>query len=402
MRHDHRSAAVLLAGFAAALSDVPGAARADVTIEQQVTFDFAFIKSHGTSTEWTTGDKQRRDSEMHCEGFMSMLCGNTQGGEITRLDREVEWTLEPKKKEYRERHLQTAAETQAVQQEAQAMTEKMKQCPAMRSPSAAGPDTSKCEMTTPKFDVKQTGTHATFAGHDAQLTQLAMTESCKNPETGDVCDLVFAFDVWLTQDQVAGFDEQKAFRRAYQQKLGLADDNPLLRKQMSQLLAPYAASLKQLSGKAGDLKGTALKTSVRIAYGGEHCAAAKRQSQSGSGDSTVTDAGQASGDAAGNDVGGTALGSAASAFSSKLVSGLFAKKKSDAAAGTPSASPAGAADSALPPGVVQVAQITVETTSIRLGAVPAPQFDIPAGWKLIEPAPQKVAKEEFSCPKPGS
>ena len=33
---------------------------------------------------------------------MSLLCGNAQGGEIVRLDRDVEWTLEPKKQEYRE------------------------------------------------------------------------------------------------------------------------------------------------------------------------------------------------------------------------------------------------------------------------------------------------------------
>ena len=76
---------------------VPRTGHADVTIQQQTQYDFAIIKSHGTRTEATTLDKRRSDSEMHCEGIMKMFCGNTQSGEILRLDRNVEWALEPKK-----------------------------------------------------------------------------------------------------------------------------------------------------------------------------------------------------------------------------------------------------------------------------------------------------------------
>ena len=87
---------------------VPHAARADVTIQQQTQFDFAIVKAHGTTTESTTTDKRRSDSDVHCEVFMSMFCGNAQTGDIVRLDRGVEWTLEPKKMEYREAPLPTA------------------------------------------------------------------------------------------------------------------------------------------------------------------------------------------------------------------------------------------------------------------------------------------------------
>jgi hypothetical protein len=420
MRYKHTPAALLLSGLAAASA---GAARADVTIEQQTSFDVAIIKAHGTATEYTTADKQRRDSDMHCEGFMSMLCGNTQSGEIIRLDRDVTWLLEPKKQEYRESPFLTAAQRQAAEQQAQAVMEKMKQCPAMQN-KAAGPDTSKCQMSTPKFDVKQTGTHATLAGHDAQLTQLALTQSCSDPQSGDVCEFLFSIDSWLTQDQIAGLEDRKAFQEAYRKKLGLDDPNSPMQKQMAQFLAPYAGSLKELSSKMGDLKGYPLKTAMRIAFGGEHCSAAKGQAQSagGSGGNVVTDAGQAAGDAAagsaagaagsaagsaaanaaGNTAGGSVLGSAASAFGSKLVGGLFAKKKTDSSAGgAGNAAPGGTSGAALPPGMVQAAQVTIETTSITPGAIPATRFDIPAGWKLIQPPPAKEPKE-VSCPKSGA
>ncbi len=376
----------LLAFLALFGTVLPSAARADVTIEEQSTFDVTIIKAHGTATELTTTDKQRRDSTMHCEGFMSLLCGNAQSGEIIRLDRDVQWSLEPKKQEYRETPFLTPAQRLAGEQEAQAMLEKMKQCPAARN-TAPGPDTSKCQMTPPKFGVNLTDQHATFAGHDARLTQVTMTQSCVNSETGDSCDTVIGMDAWLTQDQIAGLDDKRAFQKAYLHKLGLDDTDSLVQKQMRQFLAPYAAGLKQLSGKAGDFSGYPLKSAVRIAFGGEHCSSAKGQQQSASGDTS-----QAAG--SGSSAPPTSLGSAANALGSKLIGGLFAKKKADSASGASNAPGPGGA---LGPGMVQAASFTVETTSISAGPIAPAQFDIPPSWKLVVPPPPKPAKE-FTCP----
>lgn len=418
MRDRNPFASAWLAGLATVAVAATGAARADVTIEDQSTFDVTIIKAHGSSTEFTTADKQRRDSSFNCEGLMSLLCGNTQSGEIIRLDKDLTWSLEPKKLEYRENPFMTGAQRQAAEQQAQAMMDKLKQCPAARQTTAPGPNTSKCEMTPPKFDLTATGTHGTFAGHDAKLTQIALTQSCRNNETGDVCDFVISMDTWLSQDQIAGLDDRRAFERAYMQKLGLTDhSNALVLKQMRQFLAPYQDSLKQLAGKAGDMQGYPLKTAIRIAFGGEHCAAVKGQAagaggSAAGGSSVVGDASQAAGTAAegsaagaagsaagtaagnasSNSIASSILGPSASAFSSKLVSGLFNKKKADATPAT--TAPA----SALPPGMIQAAQFTVETKSITAAPVPATQFDIPPGWKLVVPPPAKAPKE-FSCPK---
>jgi hypothetical protein len=361
------------------------AARADVTIEEQSVFDFSIIKAHGNSTELTTSDKQRRDSSMHCEGFMSLLCGNAQSGEIIRLDRDVEWTLEPKKQEYREMPLPTPAQRQAAMLEAQAALEKMKQCPAAPQSTAPAPNTANCQMSPPKFDANQTDQHAMVAGHDVRLTQITMTQSCANPQTGDTCDLVVGMDAWLTQEQIAGLDDRRAFQQAYLHKLGLEDANPMIQKSIRQFLAPYADSLKELAGKAGGLKGYPLKSSVRIAFGGEHCAAAQNQQKA-----APSADGASSAQTPGSMPGDSSLKSVASNLGTKLVGGLFAKKKQQPAP----------ASTALPPDMVQAAQFTVETTSITYAPIPPAQFDIPAGWKLISP-PAKAPAKEFTCPKTG-
>jgi len=266
-------------------------------------------------------------------------------------------------------------------------------------------------MSPPKIDARQTDKHATFAGHDTRLSQLALTQSCKNSDTGDVCDFVITLDAWLSQDQIAGLDERRAFQKAYLQKLGLDETNAMVAKQLQQFLAPYAASLKELGLKSADFKGYPLKTAVRISFGGLQCGAAKQaQQNAAAGGNTVTDASQAAGEAAassaagaagsaagaaasnaaGNSVAGSVLGSAAGTFGSKLVSGLFAKKKADAAPAAP------APDTSNAPGMIQAAEFSTETTAITPGAVAASEFEVPADWKLVKP--KERAAKEVSCP----
>jgi|HubBroStandDraft_2_1064218.scaffolds.fasta_scaffold61273_1 hypothetical protein len=402
---------VSAAFLAGALTAQP--ARADVTVQEQTTFDLSFIKAHGTTTELISSDKQRRDSEVHCEGLMSLVCRNAQNGEIVRLDKDVTWILDPKKKEYRETRFPTAAERQAAEEKLRAGLEKLKQCPAAQQQATPAPDTSKCQMSPPKIESHATDKHASFAGHDARLSQLTLTQSCHNPDTGDTCDFLVTMDSWLTQDEIAGAADRRAFAEAYAKKLGLKDINSQMAQEMQQFLAPYRDSLKDLSAKAADFKGYPLKTSFRIAFGGAQCAAAKNASASG-GSNPLTDAsgaagdaasssaagaagsaaGQAAGNAAGNGVAGGILGSAASAFGSKLASGLFAKKSS-----TPA--PAAAPPADMPPNMVQLAQVSMETTSISPAPIPAEQFDIPAGWKLVTPKAGSGESKEFSCPSTG-
>lgn len=59
MRAIRRVPLASLAALAVVIVTVPRIGRADVTIQQQAKFEFAFIKAHATTTKSTATDKQR-------------------------------------------------------------------------------------------------------------------------------------------------------------------------------------------------------------------------------------------------------------------------------------------------------------------------------------------------------
>ena len=108
---NHQYKELWTACLAAAAAVACSVVHADATIEQKTTLDVAsMIRSHGTSTTNITADKKREDSDSHCEGMLSLVCGNMRGGEIVRLDRGVTWRLHPDKKTYAEEAFATPEE----------------------------------------------------------------------------------------------------------------------------------------------------------------------------------------------------------------------------------------------------------------------------------------------------
>jgi len=341
-----------------------------------------------------TADRKREDTESHCEGMMSLICGNVKSGEIVRLDRGVTWRLQPDKKTYREEVFATPEEIAEMRAKMQATLEKMRSCPVSQKQQPI--DKSKCEMSPPKIDVHKTDDKASIAGHDAQRTLATLTETCTDKDTGDVCDTVVAVDVWLTQDSVPGAADRREFGQAYAKKLGLDDAVGPLRGEFAKFLAPYQSQIKQLTDKSSDLKGQPLKTSLRVLMGGPQCSASKKDNaaqsadNSGGGGNPIADVGQA----------GKAIGS--------MLGGLFHKKKTDDsdAAASSAAAPASSATASSDPYsqfYVQLATFTSETVTINTDPIPADRFEVPAGWtKEVPPPSNKKGDSEFTCPKTGS
>jgi hypothetical protein len=397
------------------MAGVLGAAgvQADVTVEQKMTLDVAsVIRTHGSSTTIVTADKKREDTESHCEGMLSLVCGNVRGGEIVRLDRGLTWHLEPDKKSYREDVFATPEELAQMRAKMQARLEKMRSCPV--SPRQQPIDKSKCEMSPPKIDVRKTDDKAAIAGHDAQRTVATLTETCTNKDTGDVCDTVVAIDVWLTQDKLPGTADRRAFDQAYAKKLGLTDEQGALNGEFAKFLAPYQSQIKQLTDKSSDFKGQPLKTSLRVMMGGQQCSATAKMKSNGS-----DTAGGSANPIANVAQAGKAIGSA--------LGGLFHKKKTDDAtpaastATTPDAAAAGTPPAANPPAAanpppaaapavapdpyvqfVQMASFTTETVAINTDGVAVDRFDVPPDWKKDVPKPAKQGDDDFTCPKSGN
>jgi hypothetical protein len=373
---------------------------ADATVEQKTTLDVAsMIRSHGSSTTNITADKKREDSESHCEGMLSMVCGNIRGGEIVRLDRGVTWRLHPEKKTYAEEVFATPEELAQMRAKMQERLEKMRSCPVNQRQQPI--DKSKCEMSPPKIDVHKTDDKMSIAGHDTQRTLATLTETCTNKDTGDVCDTVVAVDVWLTQDNIPGAGDRRAFQQAYAKRLGLVDEQGSMSAEVSKFLAPYQSQIKQLTDKSSDLKGQPLKTSLRVMMGGPQCSSTAKMQTDGSttgGNSAsgstnpITDVAQA-GKAIGSQVG-------------NMVGSLFHKKKTDDSQQTAGASappPAAATPGTPDPFAkyVQMASFTTETVTINTDPVPADRFDIPPDWKKDAPKAAKSGDDEFTCPKSG-
>jgi hypothetical protein len=368
---------------------------ADVTITQKTNLDVAsLISTHGSSTLSLTADKQREDSESHCEGVMSIVCGNVQGAEIVRLDRDLTWHLEPKKKLYREVVFASPAEVSAMRAKMRANLEKMQSCPVSQKQQQQPIDKSKCQMSPPKIDVHKTADRMSIAGYDAQRTQGSLTETCTNTDTGDMCDTVIAVDVWLTQDNLPGSAERLAFSKAYVKKLGLDDSANLFRGDVAKYLAPYQSQIEQLQNKSADFKGQPLKTTLRVLVGGPHCGATANKN---SGDTGAGNSSDSSGNPLNNvNQAGKAVGN--------FVGGLFHKKKAEDSPPPASAATSDAPSTSPDPfaQLTQLGSFTMETVSINTDAISADRFEIPAGWTKEVPKAAKAGNDEFTCPKSGS
>jgi hypothetical protein len=399
------SASVLtVAGIA--VPSIP--ARADVTVQQQVNLDIASIKMDTTMTERIAGDKRRNDSETHCHGLLSFVCRDVQYGEIVRLDKQLEWRLEPKQKSYVETLFPTPEQRAEARQKMQAMMDQMKQCAQQHQAQASNsPDTTHCELSKPTVSVKQSDEHLTLLGHDTRKSSVVLSQSCADKQTGDICEMNYTFDSWLTQDNIPGAAERKEFLQKYLAAQGLDPNDPQLQGAMRQLLAQYGDQLKELSGQASALKGFPLRTTFSLSVGGEHCGKAKQAATQSAANGTPKDLGLKS--LASTAVGSTlsslfsrhgassAVGAAASQVGENATAAATdAATKPAGDSGKPADAPSAAAAS-----TVQVASFTIETKSIDTASIPTDQFEIPAGWKLQ--APKASAKEkEFSCPAPGA
>ncbi len=431
MDHDIRdsrataiAATLALAAIGAAAS---GGALADVTIEQHSTMSLASIDMEINTSERTSNDKQRRDSDTKCHGFLAMFCRDAQSGEIVRLDKQVKWQLEPKKKQYTEHPFPTAEERALAQQQAQQLMDQMKQCPMPQSTAGhpTGPDTSHCQLSSPQLDIKQTDQHATVAGHDTQKSSIVLSQTCSDPQSGDICEIDYGFDVWLTSDDIQGVDERNTFTKSYLSAQGLDASNPQIQGMMQQFMAPYGDSLKQLQSKSAELKGYPLRTEFYMTFGGPHCSSARgaqtQQAQAPAQGNAASRSGgfmhsltaNAVGGALGglfhrnanidtSSVGGQVASNAANQTAdaaTNAAANAAGNAAGNATTGAVSANaPAAGTTAPAPSDKVRVVSFSTETTSISTATIAADQFDIPAGWQLQALQARKEKEQQFTCP----
>ncbi|HEY6452645.1 MAG TPA: hypothetical protein VIX87_08600 [Steroidobacteraceae bacterium] len=409
--HDARTtlAITLMALGLGLMAFAPMRARADVTVDQQTSMSVAGMNIDITSVELTSADKQRRDTTTQCHGILALVCHDVQSGEIVRLDKELEWQLQPKKKVYAERTFPTPEQRAMAQQKLQETMDEMKKCPVPQSQSTpqSGPDTSHCQMSPPNVTVNQSDEHAALVGHDTRKSSVVIAQSCTDTQTGDVCEIDYGFDVWLTTDTIAGMDERRAFAQHYMAAQGLDLNNPQLQGAMQQFMAPYADALKQLQSKSSDLKGYPLRTTFYMAFGGPHCGKAQQaQKQQASGGTGLGLRGIAANAISGGLTGmfhhsvnpnTSTVGGAVAANAADQTADNAANATANAATRAPTPTPTPASATPSPDTQMQrVVTMTNETRSIDTSSISSGQFEIPTGWTLQ--VPQAAKDRQFTCP----
>ncbi len=199
---------------------VAGPAWADATIERYSRSEgFAGMGAfESTSIQTTSATAQREESRIKFTGgFLSAIqkmAGFGDSVRITRLDREVVWTLDPEKKTYTEAPLT-------------AKGERDRSTPAQPRPKDKGKEKaepSDVVITKNEFKVEKTGASKAINGFPCEEYLATWLLETLNQKTGETAKSLMTNHVWTTAETAemrAAHAEENAYSQAYLKKLGV-------------------------------------------------------------------------------------------------------------------------------------------------------------------------------------
>lgn len=366
---DSRSARRWVPALVATLA-LTAPAGADVKVQQKTVSEglSGFGNSSSTSTLWIAGDKSRSEEDYTYTGRFKTFAGGgkpQQSVTITRVDRELIWTLDPKQKQYTEL---TFAEMR------KRFEEGMKQLEEQPAPEEQ-PKASDYEF---KLESRKTGAKETINGFACEQVIVTATGKPKDPEPGqENARLVMTMDVWQTK-QVPGEAETREFHRRMAQKLGLDE---ALRQMVPQAQALYGGTMKEMASKLEGLDGYTVRNTFTVEgpppapEDEKKKADAKKQAEASKQAADQSDQAEDVSDAAQL---GTALGSGDKSSAGGIVGGFLGRKAAKRA--TDKITQGAGASDGKPAG--PLLKVVTETVAIVTEPAPAGAFDVPGGYKL--------------------
>jgi hypothetical protein len=270
-----------------------------------------------------------------------------------RLDQDKMYSVNAKKKTYTET---TFAETRA---QIEKVTQQMREAQASQRRATSGVDDSQCEWSEPKSEVQRTGEKATIAGYQAERVTVLATQSCKDKNTGQVCDFGLVLDQWVAPDFTASAEAQ-AYQLAFAEKLGLgAAGSRDFAERAESMFGGYEGMWREIATKMRDVKGYPVRLSFGLGVGGPQCQSTQEMQPAG-GNRPASPASL-----------GEALGGA--------LGGMFGKKKQ------PQPEAAAMPPAQLPGGLMSLMGMSTELVSVNNNAVDPQAFEVPAGYKKVAP-----------------
>ena len=366
--------------FAVALA-LPSLAGADVLVKQKTVSEglggFGNATTEGTLV--VSGDRSRSDDLVTYTGRFKSLAGAKpkQNVSITRLDKELVWSLDSEKHEY----------TELTFAEMRAMMAKGAEQASAKAQGTSGPQD---EGMTFSVDVKKTGVKQDVNGFLCEQVVITCSGKPTDPKQAEaVSEVRMTMDQWMTK-KAPGQVEMASYQRAFAEKLGR---DAGLAHMADAARAMYGNGIKELTGKLNDLEGFPIRSTFTIesVMSGEHAqmvADAQKDAEKAQADAESEKAraktaraeqekqeDTADAKSVGSSIAsGGGLGGALGGFLGKKASKAAAKKAS-AAAEAQAASAAGTSSAGGP-----TFKSVTEVLSISTDEVPASSFEVPAGY----------------------
>ena len=319
---------------------------ADATVESSIkSSGFKGMGAfEGTTSRKYQGEKMWDSTSSRFTGaILSRVAGGGESTTITRVDKGVYWTLDPKNKTYVERPI-----------EAIKMGEPGKEKPEQEK--------SKMRVTKSEFSVKKTGASETINGFPCEEYLVNWLLEMEDMETKAKSRTTMTNNLWTTPETATIRKvqaEERAFHKAYAQKLGL-QISPEEAKQMGiETFAAMSGASKQEIEKGftrvreemAKIKGYPIRTVVNWSVEGDKTEGAEKEEKASSESSSQTP----------TSVGG---------FLSGLSKGITQKVMKDkGSSGSSSGQTEGASFTS-----------THEVKAIHADSVPAEVFEVPPGY----------------------
>jgi hypothetical protein len=337
-----------------------GTVRSDVTVQRLVkSGGFGGFGAFETTEKlMISGDKECTKGTTKFSGKFSSLMNKAakEATSITRLDKELIWTLDSDKKTY----------TELTFEQMRQMMESMGSLGGLLNPASADSLRKAMEKLSSTVDVKKTGEKKTISGLECERVILTMQSEIKDTIRAVTDTTWIKNDLWMVPtDKVPA--ELRNFDLKMAEKLGFAEGGP-----MAGLLNQYADAMKKLQEKLKELNGYPLTSTFSIVTTthGEQQAKAEVQVK----DTTEQQMAQE------EETPVTEQKDVKSALG-----GLFKKKAKEEAKKKEERKQKEEQEKALAqPGPKTVMEVTTETQKIETSSVDASLFEIPAGYKKVE------------------
>jgi len=315
-----------------------------------------FFPSESTDTNYVRANMRRDESSFKGTGtFSGFLIGSHSGTRIARIDRKLLWTLNTDKEQYTECPLKGCAE---------AKRPVPKQGEAAKQPEAPHEQGCTMRIASSNFTVTQTGQKKNINGFDTEEYLAVWTITLRDKQARTTTSKV-SLDLWTTPPTQAMRDAmnvEAAYARAYAGSVAETSRAPIVPDEAAKLIASYLAkSLSQsdlsaflAAGKQMQkVKGYPISSQLTWNMDGNACAPKEGEKSS-----------------QGEPASGMPSSTSKKGLATDLA-GLFAEKKANDAVNQAASEP--------------ILSFTVEVKQYKVEPQRDSLFEVPAGYKLVQP-----------------